>query len=299
MLLNDLTMASANFGNGAVYADILEDWFRFIGGKPGEVVVIDGGSDLGTQEVYWALLKAGKIDKLQVIRPEHPDNHKDKCIIQEYFAGALASKPYILFVKMDTLPFRVGHEDWLEEAIGYLERPDVFAVSGAANYDIRHQVAWPGWYYSRKCSLNFALMKRSHFMVAMHEFAHDYIMSGFTTGNPLAGTAAHRYVVETAFERYMERHGRYTLTQEEDADWVVAHTNLCDDALARARARFYEGKAVTRYLERRDAARQPFAVYYGQPEVTAIRRLRIAFGRSALGPWWRWVKQQMTIRLRA
>ena len=196
--LSQVSLTAANMGNTLAFEPVMEDWFGFLGGTSGEVVIVDGGSSPETHAVYWKLFNERKIDKLQVIRSEHSDNHRDTCYIQEYIVGAIASKPYILFFKSDTLPFRQGHDNWLPEAIEHLERPDTFAVGGSFNSPSHHHDAWPGWYFSHKCSLNFALMKRSSFMEAMEEFAGEFIRSGYRIEkNPIGPEANKRYVVET------------------------------------------------------------------------------------------------------
>ena len=57
--LSEVSMVTSNFGDAVVFADILQDWFQFLGGKPGEVVVVDCGSDIETHGVYWKLFQEG------------------------------------------------------------------------------------------------------------------------------------------------------------------------------------------------------------------------------------------------
>ncbi len=285
--LQQVSLVSANFGNAKVYRTILLDWFDFIGGKPGEVVVVDGGSDATMQQIYWDLFNEGKIDKLQLIRPNHPDNHKDICYIQEHAVGAIASKPYLLWFKIDSLPFRKGHENWLAEALELLERKDVFAVGGSFNMNSKHHDAWPGWYFSHKCSENFSIMKRSSFIAAMEEFAGVYISSGFRTINPAAATNQSRYLIERGFEKYMERHGLFAIVKEEDPTWTIFHTNLYDEQLLKAREDSLARRNLDGYMDAGNSQIKPPGVYYGTPEPTWIKKLRIRFGQSPLGPHWR------------
>ena len=289
-MLESLSMVSANFGNELAYRVVLADWFHFLGGKPGEVVVVDGGSDRDTQEVYWQLLHDGKIDKLQVIRPDHPQNHKDLCFIQEYYAGLLASKPYVLFFKIDTLPFREGHDGWLDEALACLDQEGVFAVGGSFNIAPPRYPARVGWYACEYCSENFAIMKRDTFVSAMQEFAGDYIASGFRSTNPASVTGQSRYLVEVAFERYMRRHGLKTWVKQEDLTWTIAHTNLADEALHEARQRYLAREGICSYITKQQACSTAPGVYYGQRPVPWSQRLRVAFGASKLGPSWRHLK---------
>ena len=140
-----VSMVCANFGNAEAFEPVLSDWVAFLGHRPGEIVVVDGGSDERTHDLYWSMFKRRLIDKLQVIRREHGDNSRETCFIQEHTAAAIASKPYVLFFKSDTLPYRDGHEEWLAQAMQFLDRDDTFAVGGSFNIPSRHHDApFPG-----------------------------------------------------------------------------------------------------------------------------------------------------------
>jgi hypothetical protein len=290
--LSQISMVSANFGNAAAFEPLLEDWFRFMGGRAGEVVVVDGGSSPQTHAVYWKLFNEGKIDKLQVIRGEHFENHKDKCYYQEYHAGAIAGKPYILFFKTDTLPYREGHDNWLSEAIQYLERDDTFAVSGAFNIDSKHHEAWPGWYFSHKCSLNFALMKRSSFMKAMEEFAGDYIAGGFRGTSPAASTGQSRFLVEVAFERYIQNNKKYALVRVEDPSWTIFHTNIHGKKLLEVREKYLARVDVERHMNARTYNRVWSGCFYGMPPKRWVN-LKWKLSESPLGSILRAAKRLM------
>jgi hypothetical protein len=294
-VLSQISLVTANFGEGIVLADVLQDWFNFLGGKPGEVVVIDCGSNRETQEVCWRLFREGVIDKLQLIHADNDDFGKDKGYIKEYTAGAIASKPYVLTFKTDTLPYRVGHEGWLEEAISYLDREEVFAINGSSNLPQMYSEAWPGWYYSKKCSYNFAIMKRSTFMAAAHEFANDFILAGFKGVNPASATNQDRYFIEVAFERYIERHNVFTLCKVEDLNWTVFHTNTHDELLQETRRKYLAREGIEKYLNTGYSSEEPIpskALYYGLPpiRISPIKQVQIAFGESPLGPYWRQIK---------
>lgn len=296
--LGRVSMVCANYGNGAAFGDVLHDWFGFLGGRPGEVVVVDGGSDDQTQRVCWELFRAGDIDRLELISPKHPNNHKDLCYIQEHAAGAGATKEYLLWFKIDTLPYRRGFEEWLPEALELLERPDTFAIGGSFNTPSRTHEAWPGWYFSDRCSENFALMKRESFVAAMQEYAGSYIASGFRGVNPGVATGQERWLVEVAFERYIAGHRKYTLVREETEDWTVFHTNCQGKRLVKVREKYLERRGVARYMNAGSGARPPDGVfppgvYYGLPGPALSRRVREAFGASFAGPYWRGIKAAM------
>jgi hypothetical protein len=290
-ILSQISMVTANFEERPVLENILNDWFQFLGGKPGEVVLIDCGSSPETQMLCWTLFQNKVIDKLQVIRPDHDDFGKDKGFIKEYTAAAIASKPYILCFKTDTLPFRQGHETWLEEAIQYLDREDVFAISGAFSLPSKHHDAWDGWYFSQKCSYNFALMKRSAFMAALHEFAGEFITAGFQGENPAAKTGQDRFLLEVAWEQYIQAHNQFTLCKVEDMNWSVFHVNAHDENLQKIREKYITRQNVQPFLNRGMAEKivDPHAPrYYGHPSISLWKRIRIWFGTL---PFWQFIKR--------
>jgi len=294
-IFDQISMVAANFGNANVYREVLDEWLAFLGGRPGEILVIDGGSDLATQEIYWDLFRKGVIDKLQVIQSKHPENSKNTCYYQEHAAGALACKPYLFWYKIDTLPYRKGHEKWVEEAIALLDRPDVFAVSGSFNRDNRHHDVMPGWFATQHCSMNFALMKREMYMAAMEEGAGRYIASGSRGENPFGDPAGPgRFVMEGSWVRYMHNHNLFTLARYEDESWTVFHTNLTGEKLAQARRDNLARKDVKKYMNAANfSVKGDYYAYYGQPLLTPIQKIRIAFGLSPAGPFWRAVKKSV------
>lgn len=292
-MLADISLVNANFGNARAYRDVMLDWFEFLGGKPGEVVVVDGGSDRETRDVYWRMFDEGLIDKLQIIQPSHAENHKDRCFIQEYRAGDLASKPYLLWMKADTLPWREGHDDWIRESIQLLDRSDTFAVSGSFNIRSKVGEEGTGWYRSDKCSENFALMKSQRFRSALEEYAGPFIRSGFTGVNPASETGQARYLVEVAFERYMAAHGMVSLVRLEDPTWTVFHTNCPCDRLPALRERYRARRGIETAMNAGLHNARPGRGYYGRAFGGRIRDLRVRFGASVFGPWWRRLKSAM------
>lgn len=298
--LSEISLVARNYGDGIVLEDILQDWFDFLGGKPGEVILVDSGSKAKDLEVYWRLYKKGMIDKFQTIQPDHREHEHELGFVQVYTAAAIATKPYIFFFNIDTLPYRKGHEGWVEESIDYLERDEVMAVGGSWNLPSKSDDAWEGWYYSYKCSLNFALMKRSMFMKAMHEYAGDYIKSGFTIENPAASENKSRYILEVALEKYIERHKVYTLCKVEDINWTVFHTNVHEERLKLVRQRYRARKNIERYMNVGFSTAEPDpskGIYYGQKPVPLLKRVRVAIGESCFGPYWRSVKARFLQKL--
>ncbi len=294
--LDSLSLVTANFADGLVMQDVLCDWFEFCGGRPGQVVLLDNGSVSSTQEACWNCYNQGLIDKLLLVRPDHCDTGRNINYIAEHTAPAITSKPYVMFFKIDCLPWRKGHENWLVEAMAHLERPDVFAVGGSFNCVAKHHDGWePSWYFADKCSENFALMKRETFMAAMEESMGGYISSGFRGESFVKTHDEQHYLIELAFERYMQKHGMYTLARVEDESWTVFHTNVHNERLEKVRRAYRERRNVSRYMNSAHfTATFPNGVYYGRPpQHPWHKRMRIAFGASMLGTSWRAMKKSL------
>jgi hypothetical protein len=291
--LEQISLLTASFGDGVVLRDALEDWFEFLGGRPGQVVVADNGSDPATQQACWDCYRDGLIDKLLLVTQDHCDTGRDLNYIIEHTAPAIATKPYLLFFKIDTLPFREGNDNWIIRALDHLERDDTFAVGGSFNVDSRDHDAWPGWYFSHKCSENFSLMKRDRFIAAMEQYAGSYISSGFRGSAPTLHSDEQHYFIELALESYMKKHGLFTLVRMEDADWTVFHTNVHDDRLAKVREKFRARRGVDRFMNAQNfTAKFPHGAYYGRPNpISLLKRARIAAGASAAGPFLRSLKR--------
>ena len=121
--MNEVSLCIPNYKNAKAFALILREWITFIGERPDEIIVVDGGTDNETFEVYANLFKEGSIDKLFILDPNHPENNKDLCYIQEFWTGTLSRNEYIMYIKPDTLPYREGYDNWLNEYKMLLENP--------------------------------------------------------------------------------------------------------------------------------------------------------------------------------
>jgi hypothetical protein len=135
-------------------------------------------------------------------------------------------------------------------------------------------------------------MKRSSFISAMEEFGGGYIASNFTLKSPIAddGKGSTRYVMETAFERYMKNRNQFVLAKVEDATWTVFHTNLAGPKLAKARQDYLARLNVQKYMNAGNVVALHGGCYYGMKR-NRVKELRVAFGATAFGPPWRALKR--------
>jgi len=243
----EVTLAISGFGGSRpALRRVILDWFEFLGGRPGEVIYVDGGSPKRSTSALVALLHEGLIDKLELLYPEHWENSFHRCFIQEYQSGRLATRPYVMFTKPDVLPYRRGAEEWLAEDIKALDRPGVFAVTNTHLIDPPAGREGP-YLVSDFASLNFALMKRRAFEAAMREQVGTYIDGGFRGEYPAHIRTEERYrraLVEWAWHQHCQKHGLRTLGRAESHDWMIFHINKAGRKLMRIRARMRAGHGV-------------------------------------------------------
>ena len=249
---------------------MLLDWFAFIGERPGEVVYVDGGSPPATTRRLVAMLHEGLIDRLELLNPVHWENSYDRCYIQEYRAGRLATRPYVMFAKLDMLTFRRGYSDWLAEDLRALDRDDVFAITNSHLVEPASGRDGPYLTYDF-ASLNYSLMKRSRWDEAVQEQMGELIASGFRGEYPAhidVDPRWRRALVEWAWQAHCRRHGYRTLARAESRDWMIYHVNKSGRKLLWLRRRFLAGDGVEAFFD------QPKMLY--RPPHRPLQRL----GRS-------------------
>lgn len=288
--LADLSMISANYGNLELAEAIHKDWFRFLGGEPGEVVFVENGSPLRGQTTLFEGVKQGWIDKLLSVRPGVFDIGKHQAFIAEVSALAMATRPLALLYHLDVLVSRHGHDDWLVDAQQRLQDPKVYAIGGSFNAPSKSAEYDEDWYLSNKLSGNFALLPRTRYQDAWLNVAGSFVRSGYREEHPLP-VPARRFLMEVGLEKLLEKNEWRTMVRRETRDWSILHTNLNGPALAEARERALSGEGVDDYLNAGDAPtvteHGKDLKYFGQPEVSLARRVRIAVGASPVGPLYR------------
>jgi hypothetical protein len=277
-----VSLAISGFGGGRHLGVILRDWFEFLGGRPGEVVYVDGGSGPATIRTLTQLLRRGRVDRLELLNPRHWENDFSRCYIQEYRAGALATLPHICFVKLDMLPFRRGHTDWLARDLDTLQGEHVFAITNTHLLD--PPAAEQGGYLAYDfASLNFTLMRRDRFHAAMQEQIGPLIASNFRAPYPehlQPDPRWRRALVEWAWQAHIRRHRLITLARPESADWTIYHINKSGRKLLEYRRAYRARRGVEAFFNKPKALyRPPLRPWQqaGRRLESAIRRLR---GRS-------------------
>jgi hypothetical protein len=291
--LAGLSMITANYGNLELAEAIHKDWFRFLGGQPGETVFVENGSPLPGQTALFNGVKNGWITKLLSVRPGAFDIGKHQAFIAEVSALAMSTKRNVLLYHLDVLVSRRGRDEWLIDADRRLQNPSVYAIGGSFNAPSKSSDYDDDWYLSKKLSGNFALLPRTRYQDAWLRVAGSFLRSGYREEHPLP-IPARRFIMEVGLERLLESRDWRTMVRRESRDWIILHTNLNGAALAEARERFFAGEGVERYLNAGEELALPdnnFKLkYFGQPGVPLLKQLRIAFGASPIGTLMRKVR---------
>lgn len=257
-VLSRLSLAVSGYQGAGAVRIVLEDWIEFLGGRPAEIVYVDGGSGAETLKELQGLKDDGLIDTLHLTAPDAWENHRDRCYIQEYRAGALCTRELILFVKLDTLAYRRGHDGWLEEEARQLDDPGVFAISlPGAPAPISRWLGMRGEYQSSDfVSLCYALMKRSEFERACREQMGEFIDSQFRgeypphiAARPDVTPGLRRALVELLWTEHCRRHGQVALARCQSVDYQINHVNVWGPALLPVRAAFRRREDVEWILD--------------------------------------------------
>lgn len=246
-----VSLAISGFRDGAELRPVLRDWIEFLGGRPGEIVYVDGGSPPSTVRRLTRMLDEGLLDRLELLTPGHFENHRDRCYIQEYRAGRLATLPYVMFIKMDTLPFRRGMDGWLAEDLAALHRPGVFAVTHSHQDNPPLGREGPYIVYDFT-SLNYALMKRTVFDRAIEDQIGDLVRSNFRGEYPATIRTEERFkrmLVEWLWHHQVLDHGLRTLGRTESIDYTINHVNKRGRELLRIRRAFRARKGLDRFYD--------------------------------------------------
>ncbi len=277
--LERVSLCLSGYKHTSTLRRVLEDWFEFLGGKPAEVVYVDGGSPLADTRNLVALVASGHITRLETIAPDSWENHFHRCYIQEYQSGRIATRDVLIFVKPDTLAYRKGRDGWLAEDIQKLADPGVFAITNTHLIDPPTGREGP-YLVHDFASLNFAMMTRANFNAALDHVAGDFIRSGFKGAYPSLITCEEQYrraLVEWSWQVYAREKGLRVLAREESTSWMIFHINKHGRKLMSIRAAMRRGEGVEPHLNKLKGLYRPPASglkKFGQGLENAIRRLK-------------------------
>ena len=246
IILDNISLCTYSTGTLMV-REVLEDWLHFIGGRPNQVIFAVSPAN-AVPAIYEELRKEGKVD--QVIGLE-PDGRSVGEIDAEALRLVVDAAPteWVLLIKLDTLPYRSGHADWLPEAMEKIQRHGLFGMTGSALPDPDQRPLEEGYCVTQKYSNNFSLFRRSDWLSVINMAMREEFGSRLTHSPQFSGEKL-RYINEHFIETYLEKSGKKMLIRIESLNWSVFHVNVWGESLRRVRIAYAERKGVERFLNR-------------------------------------------------
>ncbi|MGO8898476.1 MAG: hypothetical protein ACLQU5_09015 [Isosphaeraceae bacterium] len=125
--LDQVSMCTYSTGQTMV-REVLDDWLRFLGGRPNQVIFAVSPR-IEPPPVYEELRKEGVIDRILLLESEG-------CPVLEIDPEAVrlivdaTPTEWVLLIKLDTLPYRSGHESWLDDALERVDKYRLFGMTG-------------------------------------------------------------------------------------------------------------------------------------------------------------------------
>ena len=179
--------------------------------------------------IYEELRKDGLIDRILYLELGGGSVYEINAEAVRVIVDA-ATTEWILLIKLDTLPYRSGHETWLDDALDKISKYHLFGMTGgppAADLVPLED----GYSTTQKFSENFSIFRRSDWLDVINTSeAEGYEMADFDRGLKFQGDQL-RYINEYTLETYMEKTGKRMLLKHESLEWSVFHVNVWGEAL--------------------------------------------------------------------
>ncbi len=238
------TLALCTFSTGdTLVREVLQDWLDFLPSRPDRVIVStllrdrhDASRDV--HPVYRELVDEGLIDQLIELDAPGLDGRTAETL-GTLSALHAADTDLALQIKLDTLPFRAGHADWLDEARAILHDGEFFAFTGSmSDYDatplprVADRELPPGRYYqTQRFSVNFALVQPRAFVQRAVDTLGQWCLDPpqFVARG---GDETSRFAVETVVNDAIARDGLACFSRNETPDWTIFHVNVWGKTLA-------------------------------------------------------------------
>lgn len=277
-ILDQVSLCTYSTGPSMV-REVLDDWLQFLGGRPRRVIFAVS-SFTGTPLIYEELRREGLIDQILDIKA----NSRSVMEVEPEATRSVveaADTEWILLIKLDTLPFRSGHDDWLAHAMERIQRHGLFGMTGSSHM-MTLTTLEEGYSLTQKFSNNFSIFRRSDWLNAVGTCVGRGYDQGIACSPQFQGNNL-RYINEYAIESYLEQAGRHMLVKHESGEWSVFHVNIWGESLRKVRKSYRNRQRIKRFLTTGNPPRGPFRYpwqkYYGYPKPPIITLMRIVLGR--------------------
>jgi len=259
--------------------EVLHDWLQFLGGRPNQVIFAVSPR-IEPPPVYEELRGEGVIDRILFLEAEGRSILVIDAEAIHLIVDAVPTK-WVLLIKLDTLPYRSGHETWLDEAMERVTKYGLFGMTGA--FLIEDLIPLEdGYSTTQKFSNNFSIFRRSDWLNVMEAskgkgYHQDPARSLQFQGDNI------RYLNEHIIETHLETTGQRMLVKHDSRDWSVFHINVWGEALRRVRSSYVKRQGVKPFFNTGKPLRRPLRYewqkYYGYPRPPFVKLMRIVLGR--------------------
>jgi hypothetical protein len=277
-VLDQLSLCTYSTGRTMV-REVLDDWLQFLGGRPRRVIFAVSPLT-GAPPVYEELRGEGLIDQILYVEPRgrsvmEIDSEALRMVVEA------APTDWVLLIKLDTLPYRLGHDGWLGHAMERIQRHGLFGMTGSSAM-MKLSPLEEGYSLTQKFSNNFSIVRRSDWLNTVNAcVGQEYGQAG--AGAPRFLGDQVRFLNEYAIESHLELTGRQMLVRHESRDWSVFHVNVWGENLRNVRTSYRNRRRIDRFLTSGDPPRGPFRYpwqkYYGYPKPPFLTLMRIVLGR--------------------
>ena len=290
-ILNELTLCTYSTGSIMV-REVLEDWLVFLGGRPKEIIFTVSPIN-NPPPIYEQLHLEKGIDTVIYLDP------KGRSVAQiepEAVRTAIeaAQTKWILLIKLDTLPFRRDHQDWLTNAVHVMEKYSCWGITGSGRIYHDASPVEQGYSKTQKFSNNFSIFPRQDWLDIQDMYVgkeFNGLLLSDSIGSVDSKGDALRFITEEAVETFLEKNNRHMVVQWETLDWSVFHVNVWGDQLRQIRESYLARTKVSPYLFKGKPTSHsmihPWNLYYGSLKPSLLKRLKIWLGykrRKAFNP---------------
>lgn len=271
---------------------VLEDWLIFLNGRPKQIIFTVSPIN-NPPPIYKQLHTERLIDTIIYLEP------KGRSVAQiepEAIRTAIeaAQTKWILLIKLDTLPFRRGHGDWLTKTVYIMEKYNCWGITGSGGIYHDAYLVQQGYSRTQKFSNNFSIFPRQDWLDIQDIYTgkeFDGLLFANSTDSVDSKGDALRFISEEAVETFLKENNRYMLVQWESLEWSVFHVNVWGEKLREIRESYSKRINVSPYLFKSKpifiSMFPPWNLYYGYPKPGWFKRIRIWFGskrREVLNP---------------
>lgn len=268
------------------HVGFVDDWLDFIGCTP-ETLIVVTGHDPKIEEDLRALShdRGIRLENTGTADPGHLKNDETAYLRRQF---AACETDLAILVRLDSFPFRSGHEDWLEDLTQKMRKAGAFFITGST-LPFRSDTT-----IARERDVMLTKRISNNFLVIN---PRKWLSLQVPTGQP---SSFGRYESEGRIETFCRDTGEFGLRRVNAQDWRIFHVQVWDARMQDIRDRFRRWVGISRFLKGyQDDIRHPWEEHYmtkapsrgklvkiwlggirSRPLVEAIRLARRIFPRN-------------------